>query len=94
MGYKTISLSDEAYEKLASMKRKGESFTDVVLRLCSTMGRRPLSSFAGAWNMTDEEEERIFGEIREVWRRYEKGLLGHRLSSGSAEKQSRGIGEG
>ncbi|MBC7130134.1 antitoxin VapB family protein [Candidatus Bathyarchaeota archaeon] len=35
MGYKTISLSDEAYRQLASLKRKGESFTDVILRLCS-----------------------------------------------------------
>lgn len=75
MGYKTISLSDEAYEKLASLKGKGESFTDVVLRLCSKTPRKPLSSFAGAWNMTEEEEKRVFGEIAELWKRYEKNLL-------------------
>lgn len=30
---KTISLSDESYEALASAKRPGESFTEVVRRL-------------------------------------------------------------
>lgn len=39
MGYKTISLSDKAYKKLAALKREGESFTDVILRLCSTASK-------------------------------------------------------
>ncbi len=77
MGYKTISLSDEAYEKLASLKREGESFTDVILRLCSKAPRKPLASFAGSWVMDEDEEKEIFGEISELWHRYEKGLLGH-----------------
>lgn len=33
MGTKTISLADDAYEKLKSHKREGESFSDVVRRL-------------------------------------------------------------
>ena len=33
MGTKTISLSDDAYERLKTMKREGESFSDVVRRL-------------------------------------------------------------
>jgi len=77
MGYKTINLSDEAYNKLASLKKEGESFTDVVLRLCSKVTKKPLASFAGAWVMSDEEEKKIFGEISELWRNYEKNLLGH-----------------
>jgi len=88
MGYKTISLSDEAYEMLASLKRRGESFTDVILRLCSKTSRRPLRGFAGSWSMTDEEEKRIFGELLELWGRYEEGLLGHGFSSGIIEKQT------
>lgn len=86
MGYKTISLSDEAYESLTSLKRKGESFTDVVLRLCSKVPKRPLSSFAGSWDMTDEEERRVFGEMAELWKRYEKDLFGYRLPSSVAKE--------
>ena len=33
MGTKTISLADDAYEKLKAHKREGESFSDVVRRL-------------------------------------------------------------
>ena len=33
MGTKTISLADDAYEKLKAEKREGESFSDVVRRL-------------------------------------------------------------
>ncbi|MGB9741434.1 MAG: antitoxin VapB family protein [Candidatus Bathyarchaeia archaeon] len=81
MGYKTISLSDEAYNKLASLKKKGESFADVILRLCSEAPKKNLTSFAGAWIMSDEEEKKIFGEISELWRKYEENMLGHRFSS-------------
>lgn len=77
MGYKTISLSDEAYEKLASLKREGESFTDVILRLCSKSPKKPLASFAGSWMMSEEEEKKIFREASELWSKYEESLLGH-----------------
>ena len=33
MATKTISLSEDAYERLKGMKREGESFSDVVRRL-------------------------------------------------------------
>jgi predicted CopG family antitoxin len=33
MGTKTISLAEDAYEKLKRHKREGESFSDVVRRL-------------------------------------------------------------
>lgn len=33
MGTKNISLKESAYEQLASLKRKGESFSDLVERL-------------------------------------------------------------
>ncbi|MFU8869849.1 antitoxin VapB family protein [Natronococcus sp.] len=33
MGTKTISLADDAYERLKAEKKEGESFSDVVRRL-------------------------------------------------------------
>jgi predicted CopG family antitoxin len=33
MASKTISLREDAYERLAAQKREGESFTEVVLRM-------------------------------------------------------------
>ncbi len=33
MGTKTISIKEEAYERLEKLKREGESFTDVINRL-------------------------------------------------------------
>jgi len=94
MGFRTISLSDEAYRKLASMKRKGESFTDVILRLCSGAPRKPLASFAGAWSMSDEEEKIIFGELSEMWRRYEADLLRYGFPSRAIEKKPGSSKEG
>jgi predicted CopG family antitoxin len=31
--------------------------------------KRP-SEFVGSWKMSDEEEERIFGELRGAWRKW------------------------
>jgi predicted CopG family antitoxin len=64
---KTIDLSDDAYKRLSSLKREDESFTDVILRLCSKTVKKPLASFAGAGTMSDEEEKEIFSEISELW---------------------------
>jgi len=44
MGYKTISLSEEAYEILSNAKRDRESFSQVVIRLASI---RSLEDFVG-----------------------------------------------
>lgn len=57
MDYKTISLSDKAHEMITSLKRRGESFIDIILRLCSKVAKKPLTSFAGVRNMSEEEEE-------------------------------------
>lgn len=44
---KVISLSDEAYRTLKKMKRDGESFSDVIIRMARTTKTRPLTDFAG-----------------------------------------------
>lgn len=33
MGYRTIAVSDDVYEMLTKIKRKGESYNDVIRRL-------------------------------------------------------------
>ncbi len=35
MAHKTITISEEAYDALARMKKESESFTEVILRLAS-----------------------------------------------------------
>lgn len=40
MATKTISLSEDAYERLKALKREGESFSDVVRRLTRTVDLR------------------------------------------------------
>lgn len=61
MGTKTISLADDAYEKLRQHKREGESFSDVVRRLT---GNVTLADYHGvldgqtAEELTDVVEER------------------------------------
>lgn len=65
-GHKTLTISEEAYKRLAKIKRKEESFTDAILRL--TEGRARLSKHAGAWKGVDDSEvERVFHEIEEAW---------------------------
>ena len=90
MGYKTISLSDKAYKMLSSLKREGESFTDVIVRLCSKTSKKPLTSFAGKWVMSDKEEKNIFGEVLGLWEKYEESLFRHRFSGGIVKRLKRG----
>lgn len=57
MGTKTISLADDAYEKLKAHKREGESFSDVVRRLT---GGVTLSEYYG---VLDED---VAGELEDI----------------------------
>lgn len=47
MTVKTVTLTQDAYTALASLKTEGESFSEVVRRL--TGSQVQLSAYAGAW---------------------------------------------
>jgi predicted CopG family antitoxin len=65
MPRKTITISLEAYEALRRLKKPGESFSDVILRLAKSQPE--LSELAGAWSDAPEEAEEILRSIREAW---------------------------
>jgi predicted CopG family antitoxin len=64
MGTKTISIADDAYERLNAAKREGESFSDVVRRLAP--GVR-LADYVGVLDEEtgDELEETIMARRTE-----------------------------
>jgi predicted CopG family antitoxin len=61
MGTKNISISEEAYERLAAFKRPNESFTEVVNRLTK---KRSILELAGT--ITEVEGKEIRGEVEEL----------------------------
>ena len=54
MSTKTITLAEDAYQRLYSLKQGQESFSEVVRRLTT---RKPLTSFAGL--LTQQEANKI-----------------------------------
>ncbi|KKM82200.1 hypothetical protein LCGC14_1322010 [marine sediment metagenome] len=63
MGYKTISLSNEAYNVLKTKKLKGESFNDLILRLLSEPEQKDILKLKGSWKGSTEEVENILDLI-------------------------------
>lgn len=75
---KTIGLSDDAYEALATVKHPGESFSDVTRRLVAEhRKRRSITESAGTWPMTEEEAERL---MEEIYRQRDRSAEGRPVS--------------
>ena len=63
MASRTINVSTEAYDRLAGLKRAGESFTDVINRLT---GKYRILDLIGLWDdEAGEQAERHIKELRE-----------------------------
>jgi len=58
---KVISLSEKAYQTLKGLKKTGESFSDVVLRVADKEKKRSIMEFAGCWKGDDADE--VLAEI-------------------------------
>ena len=70
----TVKVDEKTYAELNRMAgdlraAKGRPVPiDEVIR--ELLKRRKPSEFVGSWKMSDEEEERIFGESGEAWKKW------------------------
>lgn len=70
MGFKTITISDQAYKRLQKLKGKGESFTDVIVKLSEAKG--DILRHAGGWkDMSDKETDELMKSLRDMWSRWQ-----------------------
>ncbi len=73
---RNIALSERAYRDLERLKRQGESFSKVVIRIVETGGKPSWRDSIGAFK-NDKEAERIFTKILE--NRHRKSARGPRF---------------
>ncbi len=65
MAHKTLTISEEAYEALAALKKEGESFTELIKRITAPLKKKKLSEFIGVLAGKEYEDfEKSALEIR------------------------------
>jgi len=69
MATKTISITEEAYERLRTRKEKNESFTDVINRVT---GKRDIMELAGI--LSNEDAEQMKNHIQDMRARSRKRM--------------------
>lgn len=65
MNIKTIDLDEETYKKLLTEKKKDETVADVVKRLLISRKQKSLLDFAGIWDLTDDEWQKLRQTLEE-----------------------------
>jgi len=69
MAHKTITISEEAYDALARMKKTNESFTEVILRLTSRKGSaQALLDFIDRMPVSEEFARNVEEAMKETRR--------------------------
>jgi len=61
MGFKTITIKDEVYNKLMKLKRPKESFSQLFARLAK---KQDLSELCGSWD--DAEDPLMYEKLKEM----------------------------
>lgn len=68
MGTKTISIDEEAYNRLRGQKKGKESFSDVIKRILKPVAnRQSIIDFAGIWgDLSSEDMQKMIKKMDEV----------------------------
>ena len=69
MATKTLTITEEAYEKLAAFKKGKESFSDVIHKLTSKYSMLDLVGL-----LSKEEANELAGNIKDIGKRLKKQL--------------------
>ena len=72
MGTKTITVTEEAYDKIAREKKEGESFSELFLRIGRDKGT--LAECLGLWSDIPDEKMKVFDDIERSWDLSDKEL--------------------
>ncbi len=62
---KTLTITEEVYHILKELKRKNESFSNLLRRLAMEVNGQKLDAFFGKWEMNDQEYKDIHNDSYE-----------------------------